>query len=291
MNLRICSIPIASLIAFNTLPISPVYSADLPNEEETQITEQEFDERFNSDWSITVSGGVVLAPRFLGDDDYETSAFPNVTVTYGDLFFASLNGVGLNLIDANGFKAGPIAKYDFGRDELDSNPFSFGGDPNNDLVGLGDIDGSIELGGFVEYTYEKVAARLEVRQGLDGGHEGMIAEASITYEDQFVLGELPVFWALGPNIVYGDETYNSAFFDVNAAQSVASGLAEYDADAGLISYGLEGRIVVPVSEQSAIVAFGGVDFLGDELADSSLVQQRGSDVQSTFGLMLTYQFK
>ncbi|MEM9331777.1 MAG: MipA/OmpV family protein [Pseudomonadota bacterium] len=282
---------VAGLFVLILLPTGLAYAADANSGEYQEISGKEFDHRHNSGWSITLSGGVILAPRFLGDDDYETSAIPNVTATYDDLFFASLNGVGFNLINQSGLKAGPIAKYNFGRNESDASPLSISGDPNTDLVGLGDIDGSFEVGGFISYTYENIQAKIEARQGLGDGHEGMIAEASVTYEDQFNIGKLPVFWALGPKIIYGDETYNSAFFDVNASQSAASGLAQYDAGAGLISYGLQGRIVVPVSERSAVVAFGGVDFLGDELADSSLVLQRGTDVQSLFGFMMTYKLK
>ena len=76
---------------------------------------------------------------------------------------------------------------------------------------------------------------------------------------------------------------------MNAAQSAASGLATYDANAGLISYGLEGNVVIPTSERTAIIAFGSLEKLGSEIADSSLVTTRGSDFQAKAGVMFSYK--
>lgn len=53
-----------------------------------------------------------------GSKNLSLSLFPDLRVTYRDVFFASvLEGVGLNLINDSGWRAGPLVKLRFGRDE------------------------------------------------------------------------------------------------------------------------------------------------------------------------------
>ena len=203
-------------------------------------------------------------------------------------FFASLEGVGFNLLNQNGFRAGPIAKYDFGRDEEGSNPLGFGND-SDDLKGLGDVDGTVELGGFFEYTFRQFSAKVELRQGV-GGHEGLVGEVEVKYNNTFSAFGRPFYYSLGPEISFADENYNSAFFDVSAGQSAASGLSQYDAGAGINTVGFHAALVVPVTEKVSLIGFGGVDQLVGDIADSSLVQERGSETQGVFGVMLNYRF-
>lgn len=106
-----------------------------------------------SGWQFTVGPGAIYASTYLGDDEYQLRVVPNVSIKYADRFFASVGqGVGYNVIRSDGWRVGPIAKYAFGRDEDGSNTFAVLGDDTNDLVGLGDVDGTVELGGFVKYT-------------------------------------------------------------------------------------------------------------------------------------------
>lgn len=239
-------------------------------------------------WQFSIAAGTLISPAYLGADDYQISAFPNFSVQYRDLFFASLEGAGFNLLNQNGFRAGPIAKYDFGRSEDGSNPLGFGSD-SNDLKGLGDVDGTVELGGFFEYTFRQFSAKVELRQGL-GGHDGLVGEAQIKYYNTIDLAGRPIIYSLGPEISFADESFNSAFFDVNASQSAASGLTQYDAGAGINTIGFHASLVVPVTERVSLIGFGGIDQLVGDIADSSLVQERGSETQGVFGVMLNYRF-
>ena len=243
---------------------------------------------WRSGWAFSVSAGTLISPAYLGADEYQVSVFPNLSVQYEDLFFASLEGVGFNLIRQNGFRAGPIARYDFGRDEDGSNPLGFGGE-TDDLKGFGDVDGTVELGGFVEYSYRQFSARVELRQGV-GGHEGLVGEAGLKYGNSFSAFGRPVFFELGPEITFADDTYNSAFFDVSAAQSAASGLSEFDAGGGVNTYGFHASLVVPLTDKVSLIGFGGVDQLTGDIADSSLVRERGSETQGIAGIMLNYRF-
>lgn len=233
-------------------------------------------------WSYSIGAGAIYAPTFLGDDDYEAQAVPNVRVTYGDRFEASLGGIRYNALSGGPWRAGPVLSYDFGRDE-DS------GD-TNDLLGLGDIDGTIELGGFVAYEADRFSAKLEIRQGVDGGHDGITGEAEIAYRGTFNAFARPAFFTVGPAVSFGDTAFNSAFFDVDAAQSAASGISQFDAGGGINSYGLHAMAVVPLSDKTALVGFVEYDQLSGDVGGSSIVNERGSKAQTTAGIFITYSF-
>lgn len=193
-------------------------------------------------WQFTVGPGAIYAPSYRGDDEYQVRIVPNVSIKYEDRFFASVReGIGYNVIRSEGWLAGPVAKYDFGREEDGSSTFAISGDDTNDLVGLGDVDGSIELGGFVKYTHNFWSGSLEVRQGV-GGHEGLVGEIGVSYSRRLKLAGMPAMFSVGPKLVVASDNYNSAYFDVNAGQSARSGLAVYDAEGGLVSYGLQGSL-------------------------------------------------
>ncbi|MDF1720789.1 MAG: MipA/OmpV family protein [Minwuia sp.] len=241
-------------------------------------------------WQFSVGLGAIAAPKYLGDNAYSLSVVPDIRVAWSDRFFASVGqGVGYNVINADGWRAGPILKYDFGRDEDGSSPFSLSDGDTNDLRGLGDVDGTFELGGFVEYTYANVAAKLELRQGI-GGHEGLIGDAELKYKRAFKLGQSRAIVTFGPELAFGSSNYMSTYFDVNAAQAAASGLTAFDADGGLLSYGIGGSLTYLVTQRVAVTWFAGYDRLTGDAADSSLVKERGSANQFGGGLFVSYTF-
>lgn len=204
-------------------------------------------------------------------------------------FFASLGeGVGYNIISTDHWKIGPIVKYDFGRKEDGSNMLAMG-DDTNDLWGLGDVDGTMEVGAYIQYSISPINIKVEMRQGV-GGHEGLVGEASFEYSNKINVHGQQLLYALGPQIKYTDSNYNEAFFSVNAVQSASSGLEIYDADGSTLSYGVGGRLIIPHTEHISTVIFANYYKLGDEIANSSLVSQRGSDTQSSIGFFINYNF-
>jgi len=242
-------------------------------------------------WKLTLGFGLLASPKYYGDDDYQISPLPGIRVNYGDIFFASVNeGIGFNLIRSGNLRAGPILRYDFGRDDDGSSFFRISGGGTDDLVGLGDVDGTIELGGFVEYSLSQFEAYMEIRQGLDGGHDGVIGSARVDYKTTLRGFGPPAFFSVGPTVRFASSGYTGAYFDVNAVQSAASGLAVYDAGGGIVSYGLSAALTIPVSQTAAITAIASYDVLSGDVGDSSLVQQRGSRNQARFGVFTGFQF-
>ncbi|MEM8949923.1 MAG: MipA/OmpV family protein [Pseudomonadota bacterium] len=247
------------------------------------------DDHGTDGWDVSVSAGTILAPTYLGDDAYQLSAVPNVRLTYDDSFFASIEGIGYNVINDQGWRVGPIVKYHFGRDEDGGNPLAIAGDDSDDLDGLGDVDGTVEIGAFVGYEFEPFTTKVELRQGVNG-HEGFIGEAELDYGGSFNVADQLVIYSVGPQFTVVDNNYNDTFFGVDAGQSAASGLDEFDAEGGLLSYGIGGTLIFPIDDNLSTILFAEYDRLSGDAADSSLVEDRGSPNQGTFGLFVSYQF-
>lgn len=242
-------------------------------------------------WSVTLGAGSLLSPTFEGDDDYRVSVLPNVQVSYGDAFFASVQeGVGYRVIDTGVLRAGPIARLRFSRDENGDQPFAVTGDDTNDLAGLGDISTSIELGGFVEYDFGEITISAEARQAASG-HEGLVADVGARWKGRSMAFGPPLIWSIGPRLRLVDDTFNAAYFGVTNTQSAASGLPTYTASGGLHSYGLGATTIIPIDRDGrwTAVAIAGYDRLMDSAADSPLVRLRGDQDQATIGVFVSYR--
>ena len=244
----------------------------------------------NSGWQIRVGSGVLVNPTFLGDDDYQLSLLPNIQINYGNLFFASVqDGVGLNVINNDGWTAGPLVKFDFGRQEDGNGPFRVAGSTGDDLIGLREVDFTFEAGGFLAYQTQGYSARLELRHGLNG-HEGFVADISANKTGMVSMFNKRGFYSVGPRLRFGGSDYHQAFFGVDQAGSQASGLDAYTPDGGLTSYGIGGNVILPLNRRWAVFGFAGYDRIAAEGANSPIVEERGSPNQFSTGLFLSYTF-
>jgi outer membrane protein len=83
------------------------------------------------------------------------------------VIFASIpEGLGWNVLNHDGWKAGPLAKIRFDRDERwGGSPFLITGGSDS-LQGLGDVGAVVEVGGFIEKTSRSLRTRVEVRRGF-----------------------------------------------------------------------------------------------------------------------------
>lgn len=242
-------------------------------------------------WSLYVGGGGFYSPNWSGDDEYSAAAVPFLRVTKGDVFFASVQeGAGFNVINKDGFKVGPLATLDFGRDEDGNNPFRLSGDDSVDLIGLGNVDFTVALGGFAEYKTGDIKFKAKAGRAVSS-HEGVTAELGVDYDKQFFWNGPPLFVAVGPRIKWADDHYNQAYYGITAAQSAGSGLADFDAGSGIVGYGLGGSVIMPLTRSGlAITFFGNYERLTGAAADSPLIIERGSKDQFFGGSALAYRF-
>lgn len=202
-------------------------------------------------WSITVGVAPVLSPAWQGSRDMALSIFPDLRINYKDVIFASIpDGLGWNVVNHDGWKAGPLAKLRFGRDEeRGGSPFLITGG-SDALRGLGDVDAAIEVGGFVEKRAGPWRGRIEVRRGF-GGHDGVVADGSIAYQARRGRTIINV----GPRTTLASREYIETYFGIDALQSQRSGLRPYSASGGILSYGVGGTVIRPLNRRSAITLY------------------------------------
>jgi outer membrane scaffolding protein for murein synthesis (MipA/OmpV family) len=167
--------------------------------------------------SIGVIGGV--KPEYEGSDEYEFGIGPNLAGSWRDILFFKGKTIGVNLIRKKNLKAGPILSWTGGRDE----------DDNDKLEGLGDVDSSIEAGGFVSYRKKPLRFKMEARHDINSGHEGGLVELSAGTTLPF--NKPRVFVALGTT--WASDDYMESFFGVDSNQSADSGLKKYNAESGI----------------------------------------------------------
>lgn len=229
-----------------------------------------------SDWRITVGAAAILRPEWDGSDSLSLLAVPDIDLRWRDKAFASVRtGVGYNAISADGWRIGPYAKLKFGRDEEDDAA----------LRGLGDVDPTVEVGGFAEKSWRFARASLEVRQGI-GGHEGLVVEAG--GDLRFRVSER-IALSAGPRLRAVSEETMQTYYGVTSAQSARSGLPVYAAGGGMESVGLAGAVVLRPQPKTTVTLFAEQSRLLGDAADSPLVRLRGSEDQTRFGVAVGYR--
>lgn len=228
--------------------------------------------------------GAAYGPDYEGSDDYEFQPIPFASIVYDDFIFITGPSLGVNLLNFEGpfgddrFKAGPIARYSFGRDE----------DDNHALDGLGDVDDSIEVGGFLNYEIGIWSAGLTVVQDVAGGHDGLVAEAT-TGVTVPITEQLRS--SLEASATFADSNYMEAYFGVSPSQSAESGLAQFEADAGFKDVGITLGLNYMFTESIGLSGRAQYKRLLADAADSPIVADEGSADQFFTGLFLTYRFR
>ncbi len=235
------------------------------------------------DWDIRIGAGALYQPEFEGSSKYTVTPLPLLSVNYRDLVFLQGPMLGVNAFtwrDATGgskFQVGPLVRYQLGRDEDDS----------DDLRGMGDIDGSVEIGGFMNYAVGAWSAGLSVFRDVGDSHDGLTAKVSAGHRFAFtprisLRSEIFTTWA--------DDNYVQTFFGVTGAQSARSGLREYRPEGGFKDAGLTLDLDYKLTENWSLIGRAGYKRLLGDAADSPLVKDRGDANQFSTGLMIGYRF-
>lgn len=246
-----------------------------------------------ADLTLTIGFAPVLSPAWQGSTDYALSIFPDIRLNYkDDIFFSVPDGLGWNAVNRNNWKIGPLAKLRFGRNEDNGgSPFLIAGG-SDALQGMGDVDLALEFGGFVQkgFVNNQLRARAEVRQGT-GGHEGVVADTNLSWNG--MKRDRSLLYSAGVRATWASSDYTNAYFGVNALQSAATGLAPFRTGSGLVSAGVNASLTKPLGRfgrDGAVTLFTSYDRLGDVVADSTLIRERGERNQFTLGLAYGYRF-
>ena len=231
-------------------------------------------------WTVTLGLGGEMAPSYPGAGSSMLDPKPIISVRRAGTparFKSTRDNASFALIDYGRFRAGPVGAYKSARKAED----------HSELRGLKNVDFAVEIGGFAEYyAFDWLRVRSEVRRGF-GGHEGIVADFSADLI--LPLNERMTF-AFGPRYTATDAKYAQSYFSVSNVEALASGLPAYDAKGGSNSVGLGAQIRYQVDSQWEVRGYVEYDKLLGSVADSPLVQLRGSTNQLTYGVGVAYSF-
>jgi outer membrane scaffolding protein for murein synthesis (MipA/OmpV family) len=235
----------------------------------------------DSNWHINLGLGDVLAPAFPGAKTYRNNPLPAVAVSYKDVVSFSLQeGLRVNLLDQDGWTAGPLLSFDFGRRTSAD---------RKALSGLTDVAFSVAAGGFVNYDFGPyAAARVQVSKAF-GGSKGLDAGAGILIKAPPLFNE-HLFLSAGPTIDFYDGNYSRAYFGVSSTDSQHSIYRAFKPKSGE-KIGVSADAEYLVTDHISLNIFGAFGRYTGDIANSPILRgPYGNLTQFTLGTALTYQF-
>jgi outer membrane scaffolding protein for murein synthesis (MipA/OmpV family) len=225
-------------------------------------------------WNITLGMGAGYSPRFEGAKSYHFTPIPYGSVSYAGIGALGPEGIGANVLRAGGFRLGLLVGYSGGRDQSD--------DPH--LNGLGNISGSLQMGGYAAYQWNAFELRAQARQAVTHASNGMVGSLGLTY----ALHPIERWRVkLGPQLAFADGDHMKKFFSVSADQSRGSGLATYSASGGLSDVAFGINTTFQLTNNWLVFGIAKVaEIIGDP-ANSPIVQRKE---QAFVGTGLAYHF-
>ncbi|MCU0820512.1 MAG: MipA/OmpV family protein [Beijerinckiaceae bacterium] len=229
-------------------------------------------------WNVTVGLGIGAAPSFLGSKNYSAAIRPVFSIGRGlgsRWLSVADDNIGFGLIEGENWRAGVAGKLLWERRESSDSA----------LRGLGNVRFGGELGGFAEfYPLPWLRARGELRHGIIA-HQALMADLKL---DAFT--KLADRWTIsaGPRLAIAGRDFTQTYLGVDAGQSVRSGLPQFKAGAGILSYGAAAQVSYQWTPRLETSAFIQANRLAGDAAKSPLVKQRGTANQFTIGSTLRW---
>lgn len=225
-------------------------------------------------WALGL--GVEFAPDFPTASDESVAPTPLIDrLKDGESLYADLkSGPRIGLFETDNFEAGFALNFDPGRD-LDDLP--------SELIGIGEVDLAVELGGYAAFSFDHFAVRLDVLADVADGHGGLLASPSFEWFSDLE-SRLRFNARLGADWV--DRDYVESYFGVNATQAVATPLRTYAPDSGFSRSFIRAGFAYDLNDNWALVGSGGYSrWMGD--AKDSPITQLGEDdyFSAKFGFM------
>ncbi len=218
------------------------------------------------EWQVDAGLAVEPRPLYEGSERYRTLVGPVLDLRYKDLAFLSAGeGLGVNLLRGENYRAGIAIGYDMGR---------IAHDDLGHLKGLGDVGTSATVKLFGSYVISKqfpLVLRADVRQ-YTGGAEGIEGDFD-AYLPLPGSSEHLILFA-GPSVTFADRLHLNTLFGVTADQSLASGYGTYSAHSGLESAGFGFSATRVIAEHWLIIGNLAENRLLGSAAASPLTQSR-----------------
>jgi outer membrane scaffolding protein for murein synthesis (MipA/OmpV family) len=239
---------------------------------------------------LTVGVGAAYGPSYEGSDDYKVFPLPLVQGRLGGVQInPRAGGISLDFVPGT-LNFGIAGRARFNRT---------GGIKDPVVESLGELDTAIEVGPSAGVSlsgllnpYDSLTFGADVLWDVAGAHGGMVVDPSISYFTPLSRG---IAASLSVGGEYGDHDFIDYYYRVTPAQSLASGLAPFDPDAGvtkagvnlLLGFDLNGNLA---DGGLAAFAIGSYSRLMGDAADSPIVSVRGDPNQFLIAAGLGYTF-
>lgn len=257
MSLRVPTLAVAMLAAWGSTYVSLAHAQQAPRE--------------GGRVGLAVLGGY----EYAGSDESRTLVLPTLDYTWANGWFAGTNGVGRQWQSGERLQYGLKLGVDFGREEGRSSA----------LRGLGNVDASAEVGGFVRYALGAgVAAKTSLRAGSGVDNKGALWDLGLEYGRA-----LGADWRLGAELsaTYANADYLQSYFGVTAKQAQASGYKVTTPSAGLRDVSAGISLTYMVAPRVALTgALRHTSLMGDA-KDAPMVRRSSAN---TGLLALSYAF-
>jgi len=224
--------------------------------------------------------GAQVVPKFPGARSDGLNPYWTFSVAKGDHpfnFSAAGDSAGISLLgnSNSGVSAGPVASLSRHREDTDV------GAP------VGHVPSTIELGGFVQYyPVKSLRLRAELRRGV-GGHNGVtgFVGADQIWRD----GDKYVF-SVGPRLWFGDSRYERAYFGVDEAAALASGLPEYSPSRSFHAAGAVAGMQLSIGHNWGLFGYAQYQRLMGAARHSPIITRYGSPNQFAAGIGISRTF-
>jgi outer membrane protein len=232
----------------------------------------------SNDYRVRVGLGGQMKPDFIGSDHEELSPLWDFDLARGTNpfpFEAPDDSFGIRLISKNGFSAGPAANIEFSRKD------------KNVGAPVGKVDTTIEVGAFAEYRPgDTFRIRADLRKGI-GGHDGLVG--SIGADRIWRDGDRYVF-SIGPRVLFSDAKHQRAYFGVDSAAALASGLPAYRPSGGIYALAAASGLSYQFNSRFGMFGYARYERLVGDAAKSPIIRELGSRNQLSGGIGLSYTF-
>lgn len=248
----------------------------------------------SGDW-LAIGGGFVYSANYSGSDEYRLLAVPVIAANFkGVGIRPRAAGLSVNFLEGMRgkvtFSAGPTFRFRGDRT----------GSFKDEVVrAAGKLDTAFELGAQAGVSFNRVFTRFDrVSLGLDvqfdvaGAHGGSVIDPGVSYSSALGRGTV-VALSVGAQYVDGD--FADYYYSVTPEQSSASGLPQFDADAGWHKAGATLAVGQDLSgdfRDGGLIIGGALGYrrmLGDA-ADTPFTSLRGDADQFTAIMGVAYVF-
>lgn len=244
----------------------------------------------------SIGAGIGLFPDYEGADNYSASALPLLDISKPGTFF--IKGASVNINDGLASAGLTIFHISYSegstrRMQILLGPLvrAYGGRNENlsdSLKGLGDIDQSIGIGGFMEINVGPWLANVKASsQDVGNDNDGVLVTLDAEYRKS-VSNRLAI--STGLSTSWADDDYMHGYFGITEAQAASSGYTYFDSNAGFKDIGLQFKAHYALSPHWSFEGQLGYWRLINDAADSPIVKDEGSADQVRGLAGITFQF-